>query len=416
MSPSPAKGPPASESGGPAGLQALLGAAVAGLPRHQELDGLPDELEAGLPAAPFGPRGLALRARAPLGGVQVHALRPAWVQVAFEAAGLRAEQLARLSRDGHVTSEPSRPGRLLLEAPQAALVDCVVEDPALAPLLAAHRFATAPPAPPRAMGVVNVTPDSFSDGGTTLDPEAAIAHGRALVEAGADLLDLGAESTRPGADPVPEAEELERVLPVLEGLCAAGDTPLSIDTTKAGVARAALGAGARWVNDVSAGRLEPELLEVTAEAGAGLVLMHMRGTPRTMQSDPHYDDVVAEVTEHLRERVAAAWRAGVAVPKIQVDPGIGFGKRLRDNLDLIRALPELRSLGRPILLGVSRKSFLGRLGGIEAPAERLTDTAAAVTAGVLLGAEVLRVHDVAALAPALAVASALAGHAPPEDD
>ncbi|MFT5464768.1 MAG: dihydropteroate synthase, partial [Planctomycetota bacterium] len=211
-----------------------------------------------------------------------------------------------------------------------------------------------------------------------------------------------------GAEPVSLEDELARVIPVVRGLAEATDIPLSIDTTKAEVARSALAAGATTVNDVSAGLVEPAILNTTAEADADLVLMHMLGSPRDMQVDPKYEDVAGEVIEHLRERVAIAWRAGVAIPKIQVDPGIGFGKRLEDNLALIRALPELRSLGRPILLGVSRKSFLGRLGGIDEPADRLTDTAAAITAGILLGAEILRVHAVEQLVPAIRVATALA--------
>ena len=371
--------------------------------RDPEEEFLPELL-----AAPFGPRGLSLQARCPLSGVQASALDPGEVRVAFAAQALDARQYARLGSRGELEPQPDHAGRLVLHTSHAGLVELVREDPGLAPLLAAHRLATAPPAPVEVMGIVNVTPDSFSDGGRCLGPQDAISHGLDLLRAGADLLDIGAESTRPGARPVPEREELSRVLPVLEGLMARAEARLSIDTQKAGVARHALEAGAQLVNDISAGTADPELLGVTARHDAGLVLMHMRGTPRTMQVAPSYADVVHEVIEHLRQRCAAAWRAGVALPKILVDPGIGFGKELEHNLALIQGLPELRSLGRPILLGVSRKSFLGHLGGIANPPERLLDTAAAVTTGILLGAEIVRVHAVEDLLPAIRVASALA--------
>ncbi|MFT5289011.1 MAG: dihydropteroate synthase [Planctomycetota bacterium] len=363
---------------------------------------------AGLQAAPFGPRGLRLRSRVLLSGRQVSSWDPTRVVVAFEASALDAAQYTRLGARGELSLEPERPGRLVFRGLDADLEDLVELDAGLAPILAAHRLAKAAPRPLRIMGIVNVTPDSFSDGGRFLGSEEAIEHGKRLIAAGADLLDIGAESTRPGAEPVSLEDELARVIPVVRGLAEATDIPLSIDTTKAEVARSALAAGATTVNDVSAGLVEPAILNTTAEADADLVLMHMLGSPRDMQVDPKYEDVAGEVIEHLRERVAIAWRAGVAIPKIQVDPGIGFGKRLEDNLALIRALPELRSLGRPILLGVSRKSFLGRLGGIDEPADRLTDTAAAITAGILLGAEILRVHAVEQLVPAIRVATALA--------
>jgi dihydropteroate synthase len=257
------------------------------------------------------------------------------------------------------------------------------------------------------MGVVNVTPDSFSDGGLFLDAEAAIAHGRALLADGADILDVGGESTRPGADPVPAGEERRRTEPVVAALAAGGAT-VSIDTSKASVAAAALDAGARIVNDVTALRGDPGLAALCAERGCGLVLMHMQGTPRTMQADPRYGDVVDDVRSFLADRVAHATAAGVAEERIWVDPGIGFGKTLRHNLELLSRLGELRELGRPIVVGTSRKSFLGRLTGRE-PDERLGGTIASNVAALLAGAEVFRVHDVGPVREALAVAAALDG-------
>jgi dihydropteroate synthase len=243
------------------------------------------------------------------------------------------------------------------------------------------------------MGVVNVTPDSFSDGGRYLDRRAAVAHGLALAAEGADLLDVGGESTRPGASPVAEAVELERVLPVVAELAAASDVPLSVDTRKAAVARAALAAGAAMVNDVSAGRDDPDLLGVVAEAGAALVLMHMQGTPATMQDAPAYDDVVAEVEAFLAERSAAAEAAGVGHDALVVDPGIGFGKDDRHNYALLADLPRLTRLGHPLLVGTSRKGFIGR--ALDAPTdERLEGTAATVVWAVERGARIVRVHDV----------------------
>jgi dihydropteroate synthase len=243
------------------------------------------------------------------------------------------------------------------------------------------------------MGIVNVTPDSFSDGGRYLDHRAAVAHGLALAAEGADLLDVGGESTRPGAAYVEEAVELDRVLPVVEALAAATDVPVSIDTRKAAVARAALRAGAALVNDVSAGRDDPELLGVAAEAKAPVVLMHMRGTPATMQDDPRYQDVVAEVEAFLAERCAAAEDAGVASEALVVDPGIGFGKRDEHNYALLADLARLTRLGHPLLVGTSRKGFIGR--ALDLPMhERLEGTAATVVWAVERGARIVRVHDV----------------------
>jgi dihydropteroate synthase len=244
------------------------------------------------------------------------------------------------------------------------------------------------------MGIVNVTPDSFADGGRYLDPKAAVAHGLALAAEGADLLDVGGESTRPGAAYVEEAVELDRVVPVVEGLAAATGVPVSVDTRKAAVARAALAAGATIVNDVSAGRDDPDLLGVAAEAGAAMVLMHMQGTPATMQDDPRYHDVLAEVEAFLQERCTAAEAAGVARDALVVDPGIGFGKRDEHNYALLGGLARLTRLGHPVLVGTSRKGFIGR--ALDLPVEeRLEGTAAAVVWAVERGARIVRVHDVA---------------------
>jgi dihydropteroate synthase len=257
------------------------------------------------------------------------------------------------------------------------------------------------------MGVVNVTPDSFSDGGLYLDPEAAIAHGRQLVAAGAEILDVGGESTRPGAEAVSEEEELRRVIPVIQGLVAT-DADVSVDTSKAAVAAAALDAGAEIVNDVTALRGDPGMAALCAERGATVVLMHMRGKPRTMQDDPHYEDVVAEVKAFLAERLEAAVAAGIAEERVWLDPGIGFGKTLAHNMELLRRLGELRDLGRPLVIGTSRKSFIGKVDGSAAD-ERLGGTIASSVLAAAEGAEVLRVHDVAEVRQALAVATAILG-------
>lgn len=260
------------------------------------------------------------------------------------------------------------------------------------------------------MGIVNVTPDSFSDGGLYLDAEAAIAHGRELAAEGADILDVGGESTRPGAEAVSDERELERTLPVVEAL--AGETgagvPVSIDTSKAAVARAALDAGAAIVNDVTALRGDPDLAELCGERGCGLVLMHMKGSPRTMQEAPIYGDVVDEVRAFLVERIEAAMSAGVAEGRIWVDPGIGFGKTVEHNLELLRRLGELRALGRPIVIGSSRKRFLGSLTGREVDG-RLGGSVASNVLALAAGAEVFRVHDVLAVRQALEVAEVILG-------
>jgi dihydropteroate synthase len=295
--------------------------------------------------------------------------------------------------------------------------------------------------PFRLMGVVNVTPDSFSDGGLFLDPGAAVAHGLRLAQEGAEILDVGGESTRPGAEPVAAEEELRRVLPVVEGLAAGsgrGSVAISIDTAKASVARAALDAGARIVNDVTALRGDPEMAAVVAQSGAQCCLMHMLGEPRTMQTvegGPQYKDVVSEVKAFLEERLAFAVAEGVAEERILLDPGIGFGKTLEHNLQLLRRLHELTTLGRPLVVGTSRKSFIGRIladtapvgsprerdpGAVSGEAReeagarepvavtgRLPGTIATCVLAYERGAAVLRVHEVAPVRAALAVAAAM---------
>jgi dihydropteroate synthase len=260
-----------------------------------------------------------------------------------------------------------------------------------------------PVAPFLVMGVVNVTPDSFSDGGRYLDARAAVAHGRLLAGEGADLLDVGGESTRPGAAPVGAEEEAARVVPVVEAL--APHTRVSVDTTKASVARAALAAGATYVNDVSALRFDPELAGVVADAGVDCCLMHMRGEPRTMQDDPRYEDVVSDVKAHLEERIAFAVSAGIAEERVHVDPGIGFGKTGAHNLELLRRLDEIVVLGFPVVVGTSRKSFLGRLTGRDVD-DRLPGTIATNVLALERGASIFRVHDVAPVRDALTVTAA----------
>src|SRR3954468_19031973 len=256
------------------------------------------------------------------------------------------------------------------------------------------------------MGVVNVTPDSFSDGGRYLDARAAIDHGEQLAAEGAAILDVGGESTRPGADPVSETEELRRVVPVVEGL--AGIARVSIDTSKVAVATAALDAGADYVNDVTAFRGDPELAGLVGDRGVDCCLMHMLGTPRTMQQDPRYDDVVSEVKAFLEARLAYAVGEGVPEERVMLDPGIGFGKTVEHNLELIRRLDEIVALGRPVVFGVSRKSFLGRITGREV-GERLPGTIATNVLALERGASVFRVHEVAPVRDALAVAAATVG-------
>ena len=255
------------------------------------------------------------------------------------------------------------------------------------------------------MGVLNVTPDSFSDGGEYSSPEAALARARIMVEEGARILDVGGESTRPGATPVTAAQETDRVLPVIEAVLANLDVIVSVDTRHAEVAQAALRAGAHFINDVAA-LSGPGMLEAIAESNAAVCLMHMQGEPRSMQSQPRYADVVGEVKSYLAERVQACELAGVAPERIVIDPGIGFGKTLQHNLALLARLSELRSLRCPLLIGVSRKSMFKTLLGRELQ-ERLAGTVATTCAAVLAGASIVRAHDVAAAVDAVRVADAL---------
>lgn len=249
---------------------------------------------------------------------------------------------------------------------------------------------------PMVMGVLNVTPDSFSDGGRYLDPGAAVAHALEMAGDGADFIDIGAESSRPGAEPVSEADERRRLIPVVREVCRHVSVPVSVDTTKAAVAAEAIDAGAAMVNDISACQADPAMAGVVRETGAGLVLMHMQGTPRTMQRAPRYGSVVDDVRDFLRARMQAAVQAGIAADQILLDPGIGFGKNPEHNLTLLAGLDAFQSLGRPILVGVSRKAFIGEVLGRRTD-DRLMGTAAAVAAAVLRGATVVRVHDVKAM-------------------
>ena len=259
---------------------------------------------------------------------------------------------------------------------------------------------------PSVMGVVNVTPDSFSDGGVNFRAEDAIAAARRMLEEGAAIVDVGGESTRPGSGGVSLDEELRRVVPVLEGL--AGDVPVSIDTAKAEVARQAIGLGAELVNDVTALRGDPELAGVVAEAGCYLCLMHMQGKPRTMQLNPTYDDVVSDVKAFLEERLAVAVAAGVPEERVCLDPGIGFGKTVEHNFEVVRRLDELVAIGRPILIGLSRKSSLGRiLGDSEATTGPLSASLAAAVAAYERGATIIRAHDVREHVEALTAARAV---------
>lgn len=276
---------------------------------------------------------------------------------------------------------------------------------------------------PAVMGIVNVTPDSFSDGGCYLDPGAAVAHGLELVAAGADVLDVGGESTRPRAEPVDVEEELRRVVPVVRRLAGEAGVPVSVDTTKAPVAAAALDAGARVVNDVSAGRADAAMLPLVARAGSGYVVMHMLGTPATMQDNPRYRDVVAEVGEFLEDRLETAAAAGVARAGLVADPGIGFGKTTAHNLELLARLGELvtRLAPVPVLVGTSRKGFIGAVlagpdGSLPPPAEREDGTLATVVWALDQGAGMVRVHDVRPAAEAARLLAALAAASPFDPD
>lgn len=260
---------------------------------------------------------------------------------------------------------------------------------------------------PLIMGILNVTPDSFSDGGRFFNLQAAVDRGLQMIQEGADIIDVGGESTRPGAAAVSAEEELARVIPVIQALSKAPGAILSIDTIKAGVAQRAVEAGARIINDVSALTNDPDMPRVAKESGAGVILMHMQGTPRTMQKDPHYADVVADVRDYLRARVEVLTTGGVALDAIAVDPGIGFGKTLEHNVRLLANLKALTTMGRPVVVGLSRKSFLGALTGCEVN-ERLAPSLAGLVFCILNGAHILRVHDVKESRQAMTVAMTLA--------
>jgi len=248
------------------------------------------------------------------------------------------------------------------------------------------------------MGVLNVTPDSFSDGGRYIDAENALSHARNMADAGADIIDIGGESTRPGAEPLSEEEELARIIPLFKRLSAELSIPLSVDTYKSRVAQKALEAGAKIVNDISGLRFSPDMAKVVADTGAAVVIMHIKGTPRDMQQNPVYEDVVGEVMSYLGESLELAEKAGVARENTLIDPGIGFGKTFEHNLTLLNRLDELRGLGRPIVLGTSRKKFIGAVLKLPVPEQRVDGTAATVALGIERGACVVRVHDVARMA------------------
>lgn len=259
------------------------------------------------------------------------------------------------------------------------------------------------------MGIINATPDSFSDGGRFAAPVTAVEEALRMVEEGADMIDIGGESSRPGSDPVTEEEELRRVMPVIRGLAGKISVPLSIDTTKAAVAREALAEGAEIINDISAMNYDSRMAEVAAGAGAAVILMHMRGLPKTMQTgDLAYRSLLGEVISFLKGRIDSAGQSGIAPAQIMIDPGFGFGKSALDNVRLIRHLSEFKILGRPIVTGVSRKSFIGHVTG-GGPQERIEGTAASVTATILNGSRVIRVHDVKTMKRVAAMADALVG-------
>ncbi|MDE3171147.1 MAG: dihydropteroate synthase, partial [Acidobacteriota bacterium] len=260
---------------------------------------------------------------------------------------------------------------------------------------------------PRIMGIVNVTPDSFSDGGCFFDPGAAAVHAQALVAAGADILDIGGESTRPGAEPVSEAEEIRRVVPAIRAIRALGDTPVSIDTMKPAVASAAMAAGAAIWNDVTALAFAPESLATAADLGCDVVLMHMRGEPRTMQREPFARNALRDVTSGFRRALAVARRAGMPKSQIVLDPGLGFGKSTAQNYELLAQLPQLARLGCPLLVGPSRKKFIGKVLGDAPSGERVWGTAATVAAAILAGAHIVRVHDLVEIVQVARVADAI---------
>ncbi len=259
----------------------------------------------------------------------------------------------------------------------------------------------------RIMGILNVTPDSFSDGGLFADAGKAVSHAHDMVTAGADIIDIGGESTRPGSEPLTEKEELRRILPIIELLSKELTVPISVDTYKASVAIKALDAGASIVNDISGLRFSPDMAKVVADYGAAVIIMHIKGTPRNMQKNPVYDDVIGEIMAYLEEGIVIAERAGVDRDKTLIDPGIGFGKTLEHNLVILNRLDEFRSIGRPIVLGTSRKKFIGTVLDIPVPEQRVEGTAATVAIGIERGASVVRVHDVAHMARIVRMTDAL---------
>jgi len=270
----------------------------------------------------------------------------------------------------------------------------------------ARQFTFEFPRPALVMGIVNVTPDSFADGGQFFDAGKAVAHALEQVAQGAEILDVGGESTRPGAEPVSEAEELRRVVPVIEALARRVPVPISIDTVKPAVARAALAAGASLVNDIAANREDQAMWQVVADAGAGYVCMHMQGTPQTMQTEPHYTDVAREVGEFFAERLARLAACGVRTEQVALDPGIGFGKSVTHNLQLLGALGSFTRFARPLVLGVSRKSFIGKIAPAEV-SQRLPGSLACASLAVEAGVQIIRVHDVAETVQAVRVAEAI---------
>ena len=344
-------------------------------------------------------RARALRPRALVG-----AGHPRHAVVCMDAAQ-GAELAEYLGVDGALHPAPSS-DMVAWSVPRDVLRLRASAHPGLELLYLCDAMATAPAPRPRVVGVLNATPDSFSDGGAS--NEELLERGLAMVAAGAEWLDIGGESTRPGAEPVTPRDEIARVVPLIQALARRVDATLSIDTRHAETAFAALRAGASVVNDVTAGLGDPDMLEVVAQADAGYIAMHMQGEPRTMQVAPRYADVVAEVLEFLRLRAGAACEAGIDPARVWIDPGIGFGKALEHNLELMARLGELRSLGLPVMLGASRKSFIAKLDERASdPADRLGGSLAAAVYGVLGGVDLVRVHDVAATRQAVAVAHAI---------
>ncbi|MHC4262415.1 MAG: dihydropteroate synthase [Planctomycetota bacterium] len=358
------------------------------------------------PTSPWGAVAAGLAPRTPGGGL-IDLQHDGLVRVSFAADGAPRPEVEALL-DEALTVRRSENARVCITIHRTHLEEAARQTRWIELLLGAFDHATKPAPLPRLVGVLNVTPDSFSDGGRFSTVSDALDHGRELREAGAAIIDVGGESTRPGASPVDEAEELKRVLPVVEALVAEGLGPISIDTRRSRVAERALDAGATIVNDIEAGTRDRDMLRVVADRRANYVAMHMLGSPANMQDGPDYEDVVGEVAEFLRGRVEACLAAGIPQERVWLDPGIGFGKRLEHNLELLDGLSELRSLGRPLLVGVSRKRFIGTLTEESVPERRKFGTAAAVAACVSGGAEYLRVHDVAEMRAVVAVSSALA--------